>query len=484
MSDYKPTIGLEVHIELKTATKMFCRCQNDPNETRPNVNICPVCTAQPGALPVINKEAVRHILRVGAALGGRLADFTEFDRKNYFYPDIPKGYQISQYKYPLISGGSLNGVELTRIHLEEDTAKSFHEADHSLVDFNRSSLPLMELVTEPVIHDGKTASTFCKELQLLMRYLGASEASMEKGQMRLEVNISCAKSDLASRDTTSHQLGTKVEVKNLNSFKSVEKAIDFEIARQTKLLEKGEKIVQETRGWDENKQVTFSQRLKESSHDYRYFPEPDLPKLFLSEIPEFSEAEIKKSLPELPWQRRAHFTDTFGLKSEDAEVFVQNHGLAKFFIEVAESFDLGLETAKAYLQTAANYITTDLLGLAPTPDELILPEAKAYVELIKMVGEKEISSRGAKDILALMIKEGGSPREIAEQKGLLQVHDEGAISGIVDQVIAENAGVFAEFKGGKEKSLQFLIGQAMKLSKGSANPEILKKLFVEKTQKS
>ncbi|MFA5022856.1 MAG: Asp-tRNA(Asn)/Glu-tRNA(Gln) amidotransferase subunit GatB [Candidatus Paceibacterota bacterium] len=477
MSDYKPTIGLEIHVELKTATKMFCRCQNNPDEAKPNVNICPVCTAQPGALPVINKEAVRHVLRVGSAMGGRIANFTEFDRKNYFYPDIPKGYQISQYKYPLISGGNLNGVELTRIHLEEDTAKSTHSnsADESLIDFNRSSLPLMELVTEPVIHDGKTASAFAKELQTLMRYLGASEANMEKGQMRIEANISVS---------TSEQLGTKVEVKNLNSFKSVEKAIDFEIARQIKVLEEGEKVVQETRGWDENKQITFSQRLKESSHDYRYFPDPDLPKLFLSEIPEFTPEAIKKSLPQLPWERREHFTKNFGLKSEDVEIFVQDHQLANFFTEVAEGFDLALETTKAYLQTAANYITSDILGLATATGELKLPEPKDYAELIKMVGAKEISSRGAKDILDIMIKEGGDPKQIAEARGLLQVHDEGAISAIVDQVIANNEAVFVEYRGGKEKSLMFLIGQAMKESKGSANPELLKKLFVEKAQKS
>ncbi|MCX6714075.1 MAG: Asp-tRNA(Asn)/Glu-tRNA(Gln) amidotransferase subunit GatB [Candidatus Vogelbacteria bacterium] len=472
---YKPTIGLEIHVELATKTKMFCRCKNDSTtgEKKPNVNICPVCTAQPGALPVINKEAVHHVLRAGVAMGGTVADFTEFDRKNYFYPDIPKGYQISQYKYPLISGGNLNGVELTRIHLEEDTAKSSHESDHSLIDFNRSSLPLMELVTEPVIHDGKTASAFAKELQLLLRYLGASEANMEKGQMRLEANISVSKTN---------DLGTKVEVKNLNSFKSVEKAIDFEIARQIKQLEKGDGVVQETRGWDENKQITFSQRLKESSHDYRYFPDPDLPKLFLSEILEFTPEAIKKSLPQLPWEKRAHFTENFGLKSEDVEVFVADHRLAKFFTEVAEGFDLTLETAKFYLQTAANYITSDILGLSASTGELRLPESKAYVDLIKMVGEKEISSRGAKDILDIMIKEGGEPRAIAEARGLLQVHDEGAISLVVDEVIAKNESVFAEFKGGKEKSLMFLIGQAMKESKGSANPEILKKLFEEKVK--
>ena len=279
-------------MELKTATKMFCRCKNDPDEKRPNVNICSVCTAQPGALPVINKEAVRQVLRVGSALNGQIAGFTEFDRKNYFYPDIPKGYQISQYKYPLITGGELNGVAITRIHLEEDTAKSTHSdsVDESYLDFNRGGLPLMELVTEPVIHDGQTASAFAKEFQLLLRYLGASEANMEKGQMRIEANISVAplspRSDLkfAQGPTSLEALGTKVEVKNLNSFKSVERAIEFEIDRQIKELEGGGKIIQETRGWDENKQKTFSQRLKESSHDYRYFPDPDLPKLFLSEI--------------------------------------------------------------------------------------------------------------------------------------------------------------------------------------------------------
>lgn len=476
MSDYKPTIGLEIHVELNTKTKMFCRCLNDSESKKSNANICPVCTAQPGALPVINKEAVRHILRVGASLDGTIADFTEFDRKNYFYPDIPKGYQISQYKYPLISGGHLNDVEITRIHLEEDTAKSFHDdkTGESLVDFNRSSLPLMELVTEPVIHDGKTAGNFARELQLLLRYLGASEANMEKGQMRIEANISVSKDD---------KLGTKVEVKNLNSFRSVERAIDFEIARQSKELDKGGEIVQETRGWDENKQVTFSQRKKESSHDYRYFPDPDLPKLFLSEIPEFGVEAIKKSLPQLPWQKRAHFTENFGLKSEDVEVFVQDHKLANFFTEVSEVFDLGLETSKAYLKAGANYITSDLLGLVADTEDYTLPEPKHYAELIKMVVDGELSSRGAKDILATMVKEGGEPKKIAEAKNLFQVHDEGAIMAIVEKVIAENESVFAEYEGGKEKSLMFLIGQAMKESKGSANPELLKKLFVEKTQK-
>jgi len=470
---YKPIIGLEIHVELATKTKMFCRCKNDTDEKRPNANICPVCTAQPGALPYINKEAVRHILRVGSAVGGNLANFAEFDRKNYFYPDIPKGYQISQYQYPLISGGCLNNVAITRVNLEEDTAKSFHQGDESLIDFNRSSVPLMELVTEPVIHDSKTASGFAKELQLLLRYLGASDANMEKGEMRIEANIS------VSKDET---FGTKVEVKNLNSFRVVEKAIDEEIKRQIELLEKGGKVVQETRGWDENKQTTFSQRLKESSHDYRYFPDQDLPKLFLSEISEFSEEAIKNSLPELPWERRRRYSMLFGLKPEDVEVFTQDWGLARFFDKVAEEFGEIAEETKDYLKTAANYVTSDILGLSALAEEYELPSPAEFAELIRLVMKKEVSSRGAKDILAVMLKTSGNPRKIAEEKGLFQVHDEEAIEKIVDKVIEGNRSVFEEYKAGKEKALQFLIGQAMKESRGSANPELLRKLFEEKTK--
>jgi len=467
--EYKPTIGLEIHVELKTKTKMFCSCLNDPEAKEPNVNICPVCTGHPGTLPVINKEAVRHILRVGASLKGELADFTEFDRKNYFYPDIPKGYQISQYKFPLVSGGELAGVKITRVHLEEDTAKSIHDpkTGESLVDFNRSSLPLMELVTEPVIHDGKTASNFAKELQTLLRYLGASEANMERGQMRLEANISVSATD---------ELGTKVEVKNLNSFKSVERAIDFEIKRQTEVLESGGHITQETRGWDENKEVTFSQRKKESSHDYRYFPDPDLPKLFVSEIKDFE--GIAKTLPELPWERREKYLSTYGLKAEDVESFVQDDKLTLFFEEVVKN----LNEDKALIQLASNYTTSDVIGYVANTEGAGLPDSGHFAELVKMIGANELSSRGAKETLAVMLKEGGEPRKIAEAKGLFQVSDEGAIKSIVEKILSENPTVVAELKGGKEKSLQFLIGQGMKESKGSANPELLKKLIVEATR--
>ena len=283
--EFFPTIGLEIHAELKTKTKMFCDSKNDPDEKRPNVNICPVCTSHPGTLPSVNKEAVRHIIRLGYAVGGNIADFTEFDRKNYFYPDIPKGYQISQYKYPIVSGGQINGVSITRVHLEEDTAKSFHrEKDgNSYIDFNRAGVPLMEMVTDPVIKNAKEAGDFGRKLQIILRYLGASSANMEKGEMRVEANIS------VSRDPEKKFLGTKVEVKNLNSFKAVERAIDYEIKRHIELISSGrqEDIIQETRGWDEFKQVTFSQRKKEGSKDYRYFPEPDIPKMWLSKVLDF-----------------------------------------------------------------------------------------------------------------------------------------------------------------------------------------------------
>src|SRR3989338_1362876 len=501
MSEYKATIGLEVHAELKTRTKMFCDSVNDPEEKTPNVNICPVCMAHPGTLPVINKEAVKHVLKVGLSVGGTLADFTEFDRKNYFYPDIHKGYQISQYKYPLVSGGSLNGVELTRIHLEEDTASNIHEETFSLIDFNRAGVPLMELVPEPVIHDAKTASSFARELQLLLRYLYSSDANMEKGEMRVEANISVAKSDGGQRpslitatkgnDTEvslpTSALGTKVEVKNLNSFRAVEKAIEYEIKRQIEELESGGVIVQETRGWDDVKSKTFSQRKKESSHDYRYFPEPDLPKMKISEMPHFALEALRGGLPELPWQKRERYAREFGIKSEDIESYVTNLDLANFFESVVEQ--LGGEKEKVKL--ASNYITSDLAGhlasLAvvpplggPTADHVRLPSHEHFAKLIEMILAGELSSRGGKDVLAIMHKEGGDPEQIAQEKGLIQKHDEGELGKIVDQVITDNTKVVSEYKAGKEASLQYLIGQSMKHSKGSANPILVKKILLDK----
>ena len=467
---YKPVIGLEIHAELHTLTKMFCACKNDADETRPNVNICPVCMAHPGTLPVINKKAVEHVLRVGTAVGGTLAtEFTEFDRKNYFYPDIPKGYQISQYKYPLVSGGSLAGVELTRIHLEEDTATSKHDrGEYSLIDYNRAGVPLLELVTEPVISDADTAMRFAKELQLLLRYLGASEANMEKGEMRVEANVSIYKE---GEDRLS---GTKVEVKNLNSFRVVGKAIAFEIDRQIAARQRGEVIVQETRGWDENKGETFSQRKKESSHDYRYFPDPDLPKLKIAEIMEFNAVE----LPELPWQKRERYASAYGIKAEDIESYVTDTTLGAYFERVAES----LAGDVHMIAVASNYMTYDVVGLMQTggADVLVRIVPESFVSLVRMVASGEVSSRGAKDVLKVMAEEGGEPRTIAEACDLFQKSDASALAGIVDEVLAANEATVAEYRAGKTASLQFLIGQGMKVSRGSANPTVLRALFEEK----
>jgi len=502
MSNYIPTIGLEIHAELKTRTKMFCDSPNNPDEPEPNANVCPVCMAHPGTLPVINKEAVKHMVRIGTAVGGTIADFTEFDRKNYFYPDIPKGYQISQYKYPIVSGGKLAGVDVTRIHLEEDTATSTHDkGDYSLVNFNRAGVPLMELVTEPVIETAETAMQFAKELQLLLRYLGASDANMEKGEMRVEANVSVAPTDTfasagtrgtnpgtiplsaeatgrsaeergsVQRDSVSSPrqsatpLGVKVEVKNLNSFRVVGQAIAYEIKRQTEVLERGEEVVQETRGWDENKGETFSQRKKEEADDYRYFPDPDLPKLKLSEISELQNIE----LPELPWEKRERYKQ-YEIGDEAIEVFIGDAGLAEIFEKTTETL------GKDALKTASNYLTTDVVGLGLgigklTPD--------AFAELISMNVNGDISSRGTKDILKILVEEGGDPQNIAEEKGLFQKSDASELQGVVDEVISENTEVAEEYKNGKEKSLQFLVGQAMKKTQGAANPQMLQELFKE-----
>jgi len=462
---YRATIGLEIHAELKTKTKMFCNCKNDPDEKRPNVNVCPVCTAQPGTLPVLNKEAISHVIRVGLACGSDIANFTEWDRKNYFYPDIPKGYQISQYKYPLVSGGAINGVALTRIHLEEDTARSTHDkGDFSLVDFNRGGVALMELVTEPVMHDAKTAANFAKELQLLLQYLGAGDANMEKGEMRVEANVS------VSDDPK--KLGTKVEVKNLNSFRTVEKAIEYEIERHIETIEAGGKIVQETRGWDEAKQKTFSQRLKESSHDYRYFPDPDIPKMMVPEV--FDLPKMKKDLPELPWQRRNKYMK-FGIKAEDAESYVGDRELGDFFEKVITDFSGDAELVK----TASNYVSSDLVGLLSKDKTLKYPDHKNFAEIVKMFKAGEISSRVAKDLVVRILKENLDPRKIAEKEGLIQKSDEGELKTIIEKLVAENPKVVADYRGGKEASLQFFVGQVMKITKGSANPQIIRKVLLE-----
>ena len=356
---YEATIGLEVHTELSTNRKMFCDCKNDPDELKPNENICPVCMGHPGTLPVPNIEAIKSILRVGLALNGKIAEISKFDRKNYFYPDLPKGYQISQYDEPFVLGGMLADVKITRVHLEEDTGRNQHNENGSLIDFNRAGVPLMELVTEPVIHDAETAVNFAKELQLLLRYLGISKANMEKGEMRVEANISIA--------PLGEPFGTKVEVKNLNSFKSVEGAIKYEIERQKEVLERGEKVIQETRGWNESKGSTFSQRSKESAHDYRYFKEPDIP--FIN-INLFNLEELKASIIELPSEKRVRFKKEYGLLQSRCDLLVSEMALADYFEKVHSEVSNFLKSDNIQTERMSeltfNYLTSDLRGLMKT----------------------------------------------------------------------------------------------------------------------
>lgn len=474
MSAYRPTIGLEIHVELNTQTKMFCACKNQPEGSEPNTHVCPVCMAHPGALPVANKEAVRQVLRVGAALGSELADFTEFDRKSYFYPDIPKGYQISQYEHPLVKGGTLAGVAITRVHLEEDTARSSHTTSDgvSLVDFNRAGVPLMELVTEPVIHDAETAGVFARELQLLLRTIGASHANLEKGEMRVEANVSVSKDGTMAKKY--------VEVKNINSFRSVERAIAFEIDRQSKLLDEGGVVVQETRGWDEGGQRTFSQRVKEGSADYRYFPEPDLPKLYISEIPDLSPEAIRASLPELPWERRARYA-ALGLKEGDVTFLAGTRERGTFFDAIIE--EVGEEAS--LLQACANYLVSDVAGWYAKSGKAEyegLPPG-SLVSLIRLVADGSLSSRGAKDVLMIMLEKGGDPQAIATEEGLIQVNDESSLREAVQAVLKEHQGVAAEYRAGKESALQFLVGMSMKAMKGAGNPGVLKGILVEELGK-
>ena len=494
MSYYESTIGLEIHVELTTTSKMFCSCPNGLGlESEPNVDICPVCSGQPGALPVINEEAVHMVLKAGLALNGKIGDTSKFDRKNYFYPGLPKGYQISQYDRPLVEGGYLDvgennaksRVRITRIHLEEDTGKLVHpkSVDYSLVDLNRAGVPLMELVTEPDIKSGAQARKFCQELQLIFRYLGISDADMERGQMRCEVNISLReiadKRGIGTRNDAENKLGTKVEIKNLNSFKVVEKSIDYEIKRQTKALEAGEKIIQETRGWDDIAGETFSQRAKEEAHDYRYFPEPDLPPL--AGLVVLSE-ELKKEIPELPQGRRERFVKEYNLSVADAETFIVNFELGNYFEKVvseikdwAEDAEPKIDTGKA-VKLAGNYLITELQKLiyqsgAAFTSIKITPEN--FAEFIKITVQGVVSSSGAQTILAEMFATGADPSHIIKEKDLSQVSDEEELNAAVLEAISANPGPVADYKAGKQNSLMFLVGKVMAATRGKANPQIV-----------
>ncbi len=463
---------------------MFCDSLNDPEEKHPNTNVCPICTGHPGTLPTINKKAVEYVLKVGMAVNGDIPQFSKFDRKNYFYPDLPKGYQISQYDLPLIFGGNLNGIRIRRVHLEEDTGRLIHEShiahpesqkndtrhtihDASFVDYNRAGVPLMELVTEPDITSAEQAAAFAKELQMILRYLGVSDADMEKGQMRVEANISL-------------NMGTKVEVKNINSFKAAEGAIKYELKRQEEVLESGGKITQETRGWDDAHNRTVSQRIKEDAHDYRYFPEPDLPPLDLAH---FDLKQLKLEIPELPLAKRQRFVKEYNLTPEMAELLVTDRKMGEFFEEAAselaadDSKNIGEKT-----KLLVNYLTSDLAGLLMAKEtslEEIKIDPENFADLIELIATGKINSRVAKDVLAKMFETGLDPNAIVQEGGLTQVSDEGALVEVAKKIIAANPNAIADYKKGKENAIMFLVGKCMAELKGRGNPELLRKVIKE-----
>ncbi|MEA2092403.1 MAG: Asp-tRNA(Asn)/Glu-tRNA(Gln) amidotransferase subunit GatB [Patescibacteria group bacterium] len=483
MKKYTPVIGLEIHAQLKTKSKMFCSCPNNAEAGSPNTYICPVCLGHPGTFPVINKEAVINVLRAGKALNCSLRDESHFDRKNYFYPDLPKGYQISQDKKPFCYNGYLEvgdrKIRINRIHLEEDTGRIVHneKEKESLIDFNRSGVPLMELVTEPDIRSAEEACGFAKELQLILRYLGVSEANMDQGQMRVEVNISLCKEN--------GDFGTKVEIKNLNSFRTVYNATKYEIRRQREVLERGESVIQETRGWHDQKEKTFSQRAKEDAHDYRYFPEPDLPPLFLNKSP-FKKDDIEVGV-ELPKEKRNRFKNDYGVdKKNEIEVFIANREVADYFEETVELVLKKINKSEAKKEVgkiAKNYLFSEILGMlnGELVNETKIDSLK-FANFVILVYNKEISSKIAKTVIKEMFESGKEASVVIQEKGLSEISDKGEIKKVVDEVIIENQSAVKEYKEGKIEVLQFLIGKVMVKTKGKASPDQANKILKEKLQ--
>lgn len=475
MSDYVPTIGLEIHVELNTKTKMFCDCANDPLEKTPNMNVCPICMGHPGTLPVINRGAVEKLLAVGLALGCSIEKHSFFERKNYFYPDLPKGYQISQYQVPFCRNGELrvNGktIRIERIHLEEDAGKLLHDGDDTLADYNRAGVPLMELVTHPDLSEAEDVRKFAQDLQLILRYLGASDADMEKGQMRVEVNISI-------RPKGQKEYGTKVEVKNINSISAAAKSVDFEMQRQADALDTGERIIQETRGWDDVHQRTVSQRTKEGSADYRYFPEPDLPPIVLED----TELDaIRAALPELPAARRTRFAQEYGLPTGDVEIFTVFKELGDYYEEVVS--ELKADDGGVAIKTAANWLITQLqpklfAASAMPQDTKITPAL--FADFVIRVASGQIGSAAAQTVLQAMWETGEDPEDIINAKDLAQVSDAASLNLFVEDAIAQSGKAVTDFKAGKEAALKSLIGKAMQLSKGRANPTMVEELFRKK----
>ncbi len=466
--EFEPVIGLEIHVQMDTKTKLFCSCPVEFG-AEPNSNVCPVCLGLPGSLPVINKRAVEFAIRAGLALNCQINMRSVFARKNYFYPDLPKGYQISQYEEPIAVNGWLEvggkRVRIRRLHIEEDAGKNIHEGSKTYVDLNRAGTPLMEIVTEPDIDSPQMAREFLEKLRNIMRYTGVSRADMEKGQLRCDINVSI-------RPEGSKELGTRVEIKNVNSFRFVQKAIESEMERQIKLLLSGEKIVQETRTFDPSTGLTHTMRTKEEAEDYRYFPEPDLLPLVIP--PQWLE-EIKADMPELPEERYERFMKNYALDQYSARVLTDNKELGDFFEESLRYY--GQDP-----KLTANWLLNDLLGnLSEAGKDIesspVSPQSLA--ELVKLIRENVLSSKLAKEVIKEMTATGKRPSQIVEEKGLRQVSDEGQIRSMIEEVLKENSKEVERFKAGEEKLFGFLVGQVMKKAKGKANPQMVNRILKE-----
>jgi aspartyl-tRNA(Asn)/glutamyl-tRNA(Gln) amidotransferase subunit B len=470
VTEYEAVVGLECHVELSTATKMFCGCRNEFGG-EPNTRTCPVCLGHPGTLPVPNREAVERTMKIALALDGEVASRSLFHRKNYFYPDMPKNYQISQYDLPIGSGGHLDldvdgetrRIGMNRVHLEEDTGKTIHasttgriaEADYALEDYNRAGVPLVEVVSEPDLRSPEEARAYLQELRALLEALGVSDVRMEEGSLRCDANVSL-------RPAGADELGTKVEIKNMNSIRSVERAVRFEIERQRKALDDGDVLVQETRHWDEDRGVTSSLRSKEEAFDYRYFPEPDLPPV---EPDQEWIAKLRAALPELPAARRRRFVDSLDLSDEQARILTTAPGWADLFEDVVEA-------AGQPGRSVANWFTQTLMP--QVGHDAAAGRADAIAEVIRLVGDGEISSTAGKEVVVEAISSSRTPSEIVDERGLRQISD---LGGVIDEVIAENPGPVEQFRGGKEGVLGFLVGQVMKKTGGAANPQEAQRLL-------
>jgi aspartyl-tRNA(Asn)/glutamyl-tRNA(Gln) amidotransferase subunit B len=478
--EFEPVVGLEVHAELRTQSKMFCGCAVvDSTAAEPNTSVCPVCLGMPGTLPVVNRRAVELALRVALALGCRIPPVSVFARKNYFYPDLPKGYQISQYELPLAVEGTIpiwvgedsRTIRIRRVHLEEDTGKLTHEENppRSLVDLNRAGVPLLEIVSEPDLHSVEEVKAYATALRRLLRYLAVNSGDMEKGVIRFEANISL-------RPAGSVTLGTRVEVKNLNSFRAMIRAMEYEVNRQAALLRKGRAVRQETLGWDDGAGKTYSQRSKEEAHDYRYFPEPDLPPL---EVAEAWREEVRASLPELPDARRERLIAQYGLKRYDAEVIVAEKSTAEYF-------EQAVAASGAPARIVAAWLGSDLFGLLNTrgiplaADDgrpAIPPEE--FGALVRMVADGKINGPTGKALLEQMIDTGQGAAALVAERGLEQISDEDSLRAAVRKALADNPGQVASFRAGKTTVIQWLLGQVMKATGGKANPQAVRRLLEE-----